>query len=141
MPTFDATTARCSVIAYKEGLLSAVGHNVRLEVGRFEVVLEDDTIEATFDATSLRPVCAVKDGRDDPGALSAKDLETISGYVNKDILESHRYPSIRFRSLDIDPDDDEIAIEGELELHGETCLLYTSPSPRDGLLSRMPSSA
>ena len=26
-------------------------------------------------------------------------------------------------------------------LHQHTCLLYTSPSPRDGLLSRMPSSA
>ena len=25
--------------------------------------------------------------------------------------------------------------------HKSTCLLYTSPSPRDGLLSRMPSSA
>ena len=25
--------------------------------------------------------------------------------------------------------------------HGVICLLYTSPSPRDGLLSRMPSSA
>ena len=25
--------------------------------------------------------------------------------------------------------------------HHNTCLLYTSPSPRDGLLSRMPSSA
>ena len=25
--------------------------------------------------------------------------------------------------------------------HGKGCLLYTSPSPRDGLLSRMPSSA
>ena len=25
--------------------------------------------------------------------------------------------------------------------HNELCLLYTSPSPRDGLLSRMPSSA
>ena len=25
--------------------------------------------------------------------------------------------------------------------HSEICLLYTSPSPRDGLLSRMPSSA
>ena len=24
---------------------------------------------------------------------------------------------------------------------GKSCLLYTSPSPRDGLLSRMPSSA
>ena len=27
------------------------------------------------------------------------------------------------------------------QLHGKACLLYTSPSPRDGLLSRMPSSA
>ena len=31
---------------------------------------------------------------------------------------------------------------GQLVIHlGMTCLLYTSPSPRDGLLSRMPSSA
>ena len=28
-----------------------------------------------------------------------------------------------------------------LEISDEVCLLYTSPSPRDGLLSRMPSSA
>ena len=27
------------------------------------------------------------------------------------------------------------------DAHYGTCLLYTSPSPRDGLLSRMPSSA
>ena len=39
------------------------------------------------------------------------------------------------------------AKEDETEAHKEavkkaqTCLLYTSPSPRDGLLSRMPSSA
>ena len=26
-------------------------------------------------------------------------------------------------------------------VNAQTCLLYTSPSPRDGLLSRMPSSA
>ena len=29
----------------------------------------------------------------------------------------------------------------ELNLLVKSCLLYTSPSPRDGLLSRMPSSA
>ena len=28
-----------------------------------------------------------------------------------------------------------------VEVDREACLLYTSPSPRDGLLSRMPSSA
>ena len=30
---------------------------------------------------------------------------------------------------------------GNITLLSEICLLYTSPSPRDGLLSRMPSSA
>ena len=30
---------------------------------------------------------------------------------------------------------------GALKMFGKDCLLYTSPSPRDGLLSRMPSSA
>ena len=33
------------------------------------------------------------------------------------------------------------SIDAMLWHQGESCLLYTSPSPRDGLLSRMPSSA
>ena len=35
----------------------------------------------------------------------------------------------------------EKAIAEQLKYTGNNCLLYTSPSPRDGLLSRMPSSA
>ena len=31
--------------------------------------------------------------------------------------------------------------DGESHISPSACLLYTSPSPRDGLLSRMPSSA
>lgn len=120
MPTYDASTARCSVIAYKQGLLSAVGHNVRLEVQRFEVRVSDDGVQAEFDAASLKAICAVKDGRDDHGALSARDCETIGGYVRNDILDSRRHPTITFRSTDFDPDDDEIEIEGELTLHGQT---------------------
>ena len=33
------------------------------------------------------------------------------------------------------------ALNAQRKARGEACLLYTSPSPRDGLLSRMPSSA
>ena len=37
---------------------------------------------------------------------------------------------------------DLFSVENETEMdHIAFCLLYTSPSPRDGLLSRMPSSA
>ena len=38
-------------------------------------------------------------------------------------------------------DEDLIEIVPVSFMRGRTCLLYTSPSPRDGLLSRMPSSA
>src|SRR5664279_363910 len=32
-------------------------------------------------------------------------------------------------------------VDARVQPHVDSCLLYTSPSPRDGLLSRMPSSA
>ena len=35
----------------------------------------------------------------------------------------------------------EAAVGAHLRIVADACLLYTSPSPRDGLLSRMPSSA
>ena len=34
-----------------------------------------------------------------------------------------------------------LSIEQEAEIAGDLCLLYTSPSPRDRYISRMPSSA
>ena len=37
--------------------------------------------------------------------------------------------------------DDFVALTAVLSIWSRYCLLYTSPSPRDGLLSRMPSSA
>ena len=53
-------------------------------------------------------------------------------------------------TLDLDPDNEFIWNEDSLKkvnqkftelVQERACLLYTSPSPRDGLLSRMPSSA
>ena len=49
----------------------------------------------------------------------------------------------KYKALWQDYYDQVVSIEGleqELEM-ADDCLLYTSPSPRDGLLSRMPSSA
>ena len=41
----------------------------------------------------------------------------------------------------VSTDSDEQFTSYEAQVDYYTCLLYTSPSPRDGLLSRMPSSA
>ena len=55
------------------------------------------------------------------------------------------YPSVIVLSTAIEtvvfPDDQNQATLAEVQATELTCLLYTSPSPRDGLLSRMPSSA
>ena len=67
----------------------------------------------------------------------------LTGQSNKNILEFARYLSdikkpiwIRHVLVPERSDKDEY-----LERLHDFCLLYTSPSPRDGLLSRMPSSA
>ena len=49
----------------------------------------------------------------------------------------------RGRVLRVLPEDSRVVVEGvnRIKRHQKPCLLYTSPSPRDATLSRMPSSA
>ena len=54
-------------------------------------------------------------------------------------LSSNDQPTIRLTNERNDTNWDVDDLLGSLEFY--SCLLYTSPSPRDGLLSRMPSSA
>ena len=51
-----------------------------------------------------------------------------------ELAEEHRSIRTRLGSIDLHRH-----LDGNVDLY--SCLLYTSPSPRDGLLSRMPSSA
>ena len=67
---------------------------------------------------------------DEVHKISDKKFKDIIGYLTSDDLivlnDTRVIPARLFL---------------EKETGGKVCLLYTSPSPRDGLLSRMPSSA
>lgn len=119
MPTYDATTATCWVDTFKEGVLSTVGHDVRLEVTSFEVRIDDDGVEATFDPESLRVLHAMRQGEPHLSGLSARDKATIERYVRDDILEARRFRTLRFTADEVELDEGVVEIEGELELHGE----------------------
>ena len=75
--------------------------------------------------------------------------EEVSIQCEDDEYDCHEFRGVSTRTdgygyymLEIEIDDTYDGAELLLVLLGEnTCLLYTSPSPRDGLLSRMPSSA
>ena len=93
---------------------------------------------------------------DDPGALEAAADNIVDGRVigfffngayaflgdadridaAEEIFRLKRRPREQTLSLVTDP-----RYWGEFVDLDAACLLYTSPSPRDGLLSRMPSSA
>ena len=66
---------------------------------------------------------------DRPESLNAMNDEVLDEFISK-INDLNSEPTIRV-----------IIISGAGDKAFIACLLYTSPSPRDGLLSRMPSSA
>ena len=93
-----------------------------------EPTIDARTMEIHHDrhhATYVMNLNAALEGHDDLAAQSVEDL---------------------ISNLDAVPEDIRTAVQNNGGGHANhslfwTCLLYTSPSPRDGLLSRMPSSA
>jgi polyisoprenoid-binding protein YceI len=114
--SYDARTAEVFVYTFKEGVLSALAHDLKLKVGTFQLDAADGVVTGTFDAQSLTVVCPRKDGRDNPGGLPQVALGEIEKNTRNDVLDTRRYPSIRFRSTSIT----DTAVEGELTLHGTT---------------------
>ncbi|MBO6939846.1 MAG: YceI family protein [Deltaproteobacteria bacterium] len=120
MPTFSDAQIECFVFTFKEGVLSAVAHDLKIRVGRGSVTVSEDSVEATFDPSSLSVVCARKDGRDSPGTLSAGDKKKIEGNIAKDVLHTKKHSQIRFASKAITRDGDRATVTGDLTLHGQT---------------------
>jgi len=120
MPRYDASTAECLVFSYKEGLLAKVAHDLKIQVDRFQVSVDEGSraIEATFEVGSMRVVCARKDGRDAPGTLSKGDLKKIYANITEDVIDARRHPQVRFVSRSVEEQGDRATIEGSLTLNG-----------------------
>jgi polyisoprenoid-binding protein YceI len=117
---YDAETAECLVFTHKEGVLSALAHDLILKVTSFLLDIDEDRIEASFDAASLRVVSAARQGVPADGVLSDKNKREIESNIRKDVLHSGRHPTIRFAGRLHPVDNDHARIEGRLELHGKT---------------------
>jgi len=121
MPSYDEGCAECWVFTFKHGLLSPVAHDLRLRVGRFDVELDDAKthVAARFDAGSVSVDVAMRDGVENPGALSAADKHKIEQQIRGQVLRAATYPSIAFRSRNLSARaDGGYDVEGDLTLHG-----------------------
>lgn len=115
------TEARCRIYTKKEGLLSAVAHDLELECQRFRIELDEAAgqVEATFEARSLKVVTALVDGHAS-SALSASDRQKIEQNILKDVLHADRHPQIHFRASQVVGEGDRRTLTGMLELHGQS---------------------
>lgn len=123
MTTFDQNNAECFVFTFKEGLLSPIAHDLRIKITRFSIQVDEaaGTLSATFDTSSLRVDTPMKDGKENPSALSDGDKEKIAGQIREDVLHSSKHPEARFQSRSLQKQGDgSYAIEGDLTLHGTT---------------------
>jgi polyisoprenoid-binding protein YceI len=120
MTHFDASSAECLVFTYKEGLLSTVAHDLKIRVTRFTIDADEATrtIEAWFDARSLRVVCAMRDGVEARGELTAANKREIEGNIVRDVLDAATYPDIRFTGSAVEEGGERYVITGRLALHG-----------------------
>ena len=136
MASFDEANAECSVFTYKEGMLSALAHDLKHRVTTFSVEVDDSTraIDATFDASSLVVECVMKDGAPASATLKDSHRAEIQRNVVKDILHAKKYPTIRFRSSRVEPEGDCYRIVGVLSLHGVDREVETLTRREDGRL-------
>jgi hypothetical protein len=98
MTTHDAKDARCRIFTFKEGLLSAVAHDLEIDVQRFSVTVDGERVRATFDPSSLRVLHAMHDGVPRPGALSERERAKIEQTIRDEVLSVRRHPEVRFEA-------------------------------------------
>lgn len=109
--------AEVLVYTFKDGLLSAMAHDLKLRVERVEVEVEGETaVRATFDASSLRVVTTRKDGADHAGLLPAVMYGEIEKNIRNDVLRSARFPQVKFESTSVSSTE----VVGQLTLCGVT---------------------
>jgi polyisoprenoid-binding protein YceI len=131
MARYDAYNSECLLFCFKDGLLARMAHDLKLQVERFSIEVDDATrqIKATFDPSSIQVVCAQIDGRDDPSTLSKGDKKKIYDNVTKDVLRTRKHPEIRFDSTRVVERGEGFVVEGTLQMYGKSRSIQTSVRP------------
>jgi hypothetical protein len=90
------------VFTWREGLLSRVGHDLRLSAQRIEIVPESGGWVVRVPVAGLRVDGAMRDGALDPGALSAKDRGDIEEPMRGAVLHADQHPAVVYRGRLVD---------------------------------------
>jgi hypothetical protein len=120
MQRFDQSSAICRIFTYKEGILSYLAHDLRINVTSFSISLggKDHFLEAYVDTRSLRVDCAMENGVERPGLLSSRDRNDIDKNIIKDVLHTDKYPDSILFSSSVKKEGENYVVKADLTLSG-----------------------
>jgi hypothetical protein len=101
------------VRTYREGLAAKAGHDLVIEVTRWEATFEHETIELAADARSLE----VREGLRGVKPLTDRDRAEIGKNIDEKVL---RGEPIAFRSVRVERTGTRLVVEGDLTMAGST---------------------
>jgi len=118
MTRIGQDTGSIEVFTFREGALSALGHDLRLRVSRFDIDLLADSVRARLEASSLRVVGAMRGGNPADGTLSDRDKADIERNCARDVLEAQKFPEATFVSSEVKKIEAGWTVRGTLTIHG-----------------------
>ena len=120
MPTYSEREATLWVETRREGVLSTIGHDLRFELGRFQVDVHLDPARGsgTFELSTLSLRGALEGDVERPDAIGHRDRLKIERQVARDVLAVSRYPTARFDTTACDETPDGYQLRGLLTLRG-----------------------
>jgi polyisoprenoid-binding protein YceI len=107
------------IFTFKEGLMSAVAHDLRVSLRTFEVTLDGTDVKAEFDLESL-----VVDGPMRNGVLQADQYEAskkadVEKAMHGEVLHTGRHPKASYSGAAV-PMGEGYRVDGQLQLAGST---------------------
>jgi hypothetical protein len=106
----------------KSGLFSAAGHEHSILAPIAEGTLEEGPSSSLSFRVESREMKVEQDN-----SLSADQQAQVEHTMQTQVLESQKYPEIRFRSTSIEPAGQNTwVVDGELSLHGQTRTITTT---------------
>jgi hypothetical protein len=89
-------TGSIRVFTFKEGLMSAVAHDLRVQLQNFEITLDGTEVKGEFELTSL-----LVEGRMQNGVLCAEQYDAgkradVARAMHGQVLHTDRHPTARF---------------------------------------------
>ena len=125
---FALVTGAGSGIGQRQAIALANAGATVVLTGRRQSALEDTASSIATSATKTAKAIVISGDLASPAQCPAFATKVLDAVPHIDIVCNTAGVNLRQAWQDVTPE-------------SWACLLYTSPSPRDGLLSRMPSSA